>query len=154
METLSIVTESTWIPENQLLITHISGDVSLEDVERWEQTLNSALQQIPDNTLFKILVNLHGFTAINIEAHKRFRTIIPITLAQYNWKAGYVNLFEEEAQKLELHSIRGIRCVAAAHVHQDATKMERYESNFSHEKEHYFTDPDEAKAWIDRVPVS
>ncbi len=148
METQTIITESKWIPEKKLLITHISGDVDVADIERWEESLKSAFKQIPADTQFKILVNLHGFTAINLEAHKRFRTIIPLNLARFNWKAGYVNLFAEEAKDLLLESERGIQCVAAAHVHQDATKMERYEANFSHEKEHYFTDPNQALSWI------
>jgi hypothetical protein len=34
------------------------------------------------------------------------------------------------------------------HCHQDATKIEKYESLYSSPNERFFTDPGEAEAWI------
>ncbi|MGV3588360.1 MAG: hypothetical protein ACO1OF_15255 [Adhaeribacter sp.] len=148
----TVIARTNWHPAQQLIITQISGDVDADGVAQWGQSLQEALSQIPDNHSFKILINLHGFTATNFAAHKQFRVIIPQTLANYGWKTGYVNLFEEAAS-LQLHNVRGIKCVAAAHVHQDKTKIEKYESMFGKENEHFFTDPEQAETWIKSFPV-
>ena len=140
--------KTDWEPASRLIITHISGDLEKGDVIRWEQSLHEALGRIEDGGTFRIFVNLHGFTALSLDAHKHFRTIVPLTLADYGWKVGYVAMFEEEADKLVLSSKRNIRCVAAAHCHQDVTKIEKYESLYSSPNEHFFTDPEEAEAWI------
>ena len=141
------ITHTSWEPENQLISTHISGQVDLEDVERWEQSLFKALDQVADNGIFKIFVNLHGFKANNFEVHKRFRNIVPLTLSKYGWRVGYLDLFEEAAN-LPLSTTRGVRCTAAVHVHQDETKINLYESTYSRDNEHYFTDPQVAEQWI------
>lgn len=147
MEPLKKITTSQWYPEEKLLETILSGDVDEDDIVRWENSLEKATNQIPEGSTFKCLVNLHGFTAININAHKRYRTIIPLTLAKYNWKVGYVDLFEEASQ-LTFSKNRNIQCLAAVHVHQDETKISKYEEKFGRDNEHFMTDPDKAKAWI------
>jgi len=144
------ITRTTWEPENQLISTHISGQVDMEDVERWEQTLFNALDQVAENGTFKIFVNLHGFKANNFEVHKRFRNIVPLTLSKYGWRVGYLDLFEEAAN-LPISVTRGIRCRAAVHVHQDETKINLYESSYSRDNEHYFTDPRTAEQWIREI---
>jgi hypothetical protein len=148
-----IITKTEWLPEHRLIVTHLSGDVSIADVESWEKSLHTALDQIEDNSTFKIFINLWGFKALNLEAHKRYRAIIPLALADRGWKVGYVDLFEEAAS-LKFQNLRGVRCVGAAHAHQDASKIEKYESLFGREREHFFTDPQKAKDWIFGLPVS
>jgi hypothetical protein len=150
----SKITVSNWYPEKKLLVTHISGDIDQCDIENWKNSLQASLQKIEDNEKFKILVNLHGFKAVDIEAHKKFRDIVPLTLAQYGWKVGYVDMFEEEAKKINYSNTRGIKCVGAAHCHQDPTKMELYETKFSSEKEHFFLDPVQAQNWIENLEVN
>ncbi len=118
------------------------------DVMQWEQSLHDALGRIEEGGTFRIFVNLHGFTALNLDAHKYFRNIVPLTLADYGWKVGYLAMFEEEASKLVLTRKRGIRCLAAAHCHQDETKIEKYQSLYSSPNECFFTDPARAEAWI------
>lgn len=145
------IAETTWKPADRLVITHISGDMDKEDVARWEQSLEQALTQIEDGSTFRIFVNLHGFTAVNLDAHKRFRTIVPLTLARFGWKVGYLAMFAEEAAGLELSHERGIRCTAAAHCHQDETKITKYESLYSSPRERFFTDPEAAWEWIRNV---
>jgi hypothetical protein len=139
--------KTDWIAAEQLITTEISGDIDLQDVEQWERSIGDALAKVPDNGTFRIFVNLHGFKAINIDVHKKFRSIIPLTLSNYGWKVGYVNLFEEAAD-MPVTTTRGIRCTAAAHVHQDATKIEKYEENFGNDTEHFFTDPAKGESWI------
>ena len=141
------ITETAWYPEEKLIITYLSGEIDFIDIKRWEASLKTAFEQIEDNSIFKILVNLHGFKATDIEAHKHYRSIIPLMLADYGWKIGYVDLFDE-AENMVFKNTRGIRCVGAAHVHQDKTKIEKYETNFGRKNERFFTDPVEANEWI------
>lgn len=144
-------TETTWYPEEMLLMTHISGDVDERDVEKWKKTLEQALDRIEDNGRFKIFVNLHGFKAVNFDAHKKFRVIIPSTLADYAFRVGYLGLFPEA--QVTLKNTRGIQCVAAVHVHQDDTKINNYDRQFGSDTERFFTDPDFAEKWIKTIDV-
>lgn len=146
------IISSNWYADQQLIITQISGDVTKQDVLHWEQTLYTALDRVPDSAIFKIFVNLHDFHALNLDVHKYFRSIIPLTLACYGWKVGYVAMFPEEAEKIVITRSRDIQCIAAAHCHQDTTKMEKYESLYSSYSEHFFTDAGVADAWIRGVP--
>lgn len=147
-------TETNWYPEKRLIVTQISGDLEKSDIEQWEKSFKDTLDQIEDDTTFKIHVNMNGFTAVNIDAHKRFRAVIPLTLADYGWKVGYVDLFEEEAKMMTYKNIRGIKCVGAAHSHQDETKMDLYETKFSSDKEHFFLDPVKARHWIENLELT
>ncbi|HLO79846.1 MAG TPA: hypothetical protein VK166_02740 [Chitinophagaceae bacterium] len=135
-----------------LIITRISGQANEEDVTRWENSLQTALNQVPDNSVFKIMVDLHGFKAVNFEVHKKFRVIIPKTLADYHWRVGYLDLFPEA--EIELKQTRGIRCVAAVHVHHDETKIRAYDQNHSRYNERFFTDPVMARQWIEDFNVT
>ncbi|MCF0042038.1 hypothetical protein [Dyadobacter fanqingshengii] len=139
---------SDWFADELLIITQISGDIENADVIRWEQTLHAALDQVPDSGAFKIFINLYGFKAVDLEAHKQFRNIIPLNLASYGWKVGYVAMFPEEAEKMIIFKKRNVQCIAAAHCHQDVTKIEKYESLYSSDNEHFFTDAEAADAWI------
>ena len=145
---------TAWFPDTTTIDTRISGPVSMADVIAWEKSLHQALEQIQEGGSFKIMVDLFGFAAADLEAHKRFRTIIPLTLSQYGWKVGYVDLFEDDAQKLQYNNTRGIRCFAAAHAHQDETKIGLYERSYSRPNEHYFTDPVQARQWLAGVNAS
>lgn len=145
------ITESSWIADQQLIITRISGPTTAEDVSRWEATLQKALNQIPDQGIFKILVDLHGFKAVNFEVHKQFRVIIPGTLAAYNWRVGYLDMFPEAS--IELNKTRGIECVAAVHVHDDETKIRNYDLHYSRPNERFFTDRLTARQWIEAFEI-
>jgi hypothetical protein len=147
------ISASEWIPEQRLVITHITGDVDIAGVEEWDNGLQQTLSKIEDNGRFKILVNLNGFTALDLAAHKRFRTVVPQTLARYGWKTGYVHLFEEEAADMQLTNTRGISCFAAVHVHQDETKIEKYQAMFGTDTECFLTDPEQAERWIKGVEL-
>lgn len=143
------ITRTEWFPEKSLIVTHISGNVTKEDIAAWETSLLDTLARLEENSSFKIFINLHGFQAIDIDAHKRFRAVVPSVLAKYGWKVGYVDLFEEDAKKMTFITTRGIQCVAAVHCHQDVTKIELYQQRFSRENEHFFTDPARALQWVE-----
>lgn len=147
------ITETNWYPKKRLIVTHISGDIEKSDIEQWEKSFKDTLGQIADNTTFKIFVNMYGFKAVNVDAHKRFRGVVPLTLADYGWKVGYVDLFEDEAKTMTYKNTRGIKCVGAAHSHQDETKMDLYETRFSSDREHFFLDPTQARQWIENLEI-
>ena len=152
--TTTKITETNYYPDKKLVVTHISGDLEKTDIEQWEKSFKATLEQLADNTTFKIFVNMYGFKAVNIDAHKRFRGVVPLTLADYGWKVGCVDLFEEEARTMTYRNTRGIKCVGAAHSHQDETKMDLYETKFSSDNEHFFPDPAQARQWIENVEIS
>ncbi|HNI90604.1 MAG TPA: hypothetical protein PKX55_20805 [Leptospiraceae bacterium] len=146
------IADTRWLPEHKLIITELRGNVNSEDVEKWISSLYQALDQIEDNGVFKIFINLMDFQAVDLDVHKKYREIIPRPLGEYGWKVGYVDMFER-AKELQLSNKRGIQCVAAVHVHQDETKIQKYEDNYSRENEHYFTDIKKAEDWIYSYPV-
>ncbi|ULQ56967.1 hypothetical protein KJS94_02000 [Flavihumibacter rivuli] len=143
-----VIARSEWIASAKLIITQISGKASMQDVEQWEASLQEALAQVPEYGEFKIFVNLYGFKAENFEVHKRFRNIVPLTLAEYGWRVGYLGLFEEEAKSLVISNKRGITCLAAVHCHQDETKIALYDEKYSSDRERFFIDPVVAGQWI------
>ncbi|RYD57942.1 MAG: hypothetical protein EOP56_06620 [Sphingobacteriales bacterium] len=145
-------TETRYDPNNNLVTTTLSGFVNSEDVEQWKQSLSDTLDSLPENGGFKIFVNLHGFKAENFDVHKQFRNVIPLTLADYGFRAGYVEMFENV--DLPLQNKRGIKCLAAAHCHQDETKIANYQQQFSKPNEQFFTDPLAAANWISKLQVS
>ena len=143
-------TRSQWFREEKLLVTELSGDITIVDIEKWETSLYGAFDEIEDGGTFKIFVDLVGLKAVNIDAHKRYRDIIPLALADYGWRVGYLDLFEEAAG-LKLTNKRGVSCIGAAHAHQDATKIEKYQSMFGTDREQFFTDPVRAREWIEQL---
>lgn len=145
--------ETNWYPDKRLLVTHISGELDKNDIDNWKKAFKNSLRQIQNNTTFKIFVNMYGFRAATTDAHKNFRDVVPLTLAKYGWKVGYMGLFEEETKTVIFKKTRGIRCVGAAHSHHDKTKMDFYESRFSTDREHFFRDPSLAKQWIEKLEL-
>lgn len=143
--------ETRYYPEEQLVTTHLVGEISEPDLKTWKKTLANALNRVPDHGRFKLLVNLDGFRAAGLDVHKKFRTILPCLLAGYGYRIGYLDLFPEA--KVSLRQTRGIRCVAMANVHHDATKMKDYHDRFSCATEDYFTDLPRALNWIRNVPA-
>lgn len=137
---------SEWIKEESLLITHLNVKATEEDIQYWKETLASALNLVEANSGFKLLVDLYGYEGATMDAHKAMRTVIPSTLADYNFRAGYLGLFDNV--EITLKKTRGITCTAAAHVHQDATKINLYQERFARENERFFTDYAAALNWI------
>ncbi|EMY62618.1 hypothetical protein [Leptospira terpstrae] len=136
-----------WEKESTLIITRISGSVTETEVSEWKQSLEKAFAEIPSGTQFKIFVNLYGLNPASVSAHKAYRDIIPLLLSQYNWRIGYLDLFEE-AKDLKLTSKNEIECLAAVHCHHDSYKINEYESRFGKDSEHFFDDPEKSESWI------
>lgn len=142
------LTDTIWYPAKKLIVTQLSGDIDQADVVKWTSSLETSLDLLQDNQTFKILVDFNGFKAVDLNVHKKFRGVIPETLARYGWKTGYVHLFEE-AENMNITTTRGITCIAAAHVHHDKSKIEKYDTMFGKINERFFTDSRQAQTWIE-----
>ncbi|TGL86239.1 hypothetical protein EHQ68_12970 [Leptospira congkakensis] len=136
-----------WEEENSLVTTRIAGTITETEVSEWKQSLEKTFAEIPAGTKFKIFVNLHGLNPTSVSAHKSYRDIIPLLLSRYNWRIGYLDLFDE-AKDLKLTSENGKECLAAVHCHHDSYKINEYESRFGKESEHFFDDPERSETWI------
>lgn len=145
------IIRAAYFPDQKILELRLSGLLNQDDLRAWQAEIAEAMKQVPSHTSFKALVNLHGFKADNIDTHKAFRTIVPLLLADYGYRIGYLDLFPEAS--VELKQTRGIRCVAMANVHQDETKMSLYQQQYSNQREQYFTDPALAVRWIACLPT-
>ena len=71
------VYKTEWLPDESLIITELKGPVDVAAIEAWELSLRGTLDQLPDNTAFKILVDLVGLAPVDVETHKRYRSIVP-----------------------------------------------------------------------------
>lgn len=148
---MNIVADTKWYPEQQLLVTQLSGKIELKHVEAWKSSLVSALSLVPDNSSFKILIDLFGFEAVDTETHKAYRTIVPTLLAAYNYRIGYLDMFPEA--EVVLKKERGIVCVAMANIHHNQSKMTDYQNRFSSAHEQYFSDIESGLNWINSIAV-
>jgi hypothetical protein len=64
-----------------------------DDIEALKEEIDRTMSRVPDNSTFKMLVNLHGFKAENFEVHKAFRNMVPLLLANYGYRVGYLDSF-------------------------------------------------------------
>ncbi len=143
------ITASTWDARRKLLVTRLGGDVDLDDVRRWKDALARELDRIDDQTAFKMIVDLRGYEVRDLAAHKEMRTVIPLTLADYGFRTALLDVFDPV--DLPLRQVRGITCIAVAHVHHDADKMTLYDDRLGRENERFFTDYARADAWIEAI---
>lgn len=135
-----------WDDSHQVLVTRLSGLVTLEEVEEWKEQFYQTANQIPRETTFKLFSNIHGFKAVNMDAHKSFREVIPAFLAEHGLKPGYAKLFPEVPVQVSVQ--HGKVVTACAHVHHDETKITRYHQELATANEDFFTDPELAEQWL------
>ena len=140
------VSSVRWDAADRVLILHLTGTVSVADVERWKAELEAAVKRIPEGTAFRLLSDLSGYEPADLEAHKAMRTVIPLLLAEHGFRTGLVDVVG--AKEPVLTTTRGITCVGVAHVHHDAGKMALYQEHVGSATEHFFTDPVVALVWV------
>ncbi len=134
-----------------ILELRLSGELDKQDIENWKVEIERAVDQIPSGSRFKALINIYGFKAKDMEVHRAFRNIVPLLLANFHYRIGYLDMFPEA--QVELKSLRGIRCVAMANVHQDESKMNDYQQKFGRTFERYFTDQQTAWRWLRTLEI-
>ena len=136
-----------WEETTGIVETKLSGNISETEIKEWIESLDRTFAKIPTGTKFKIFVNFYGLNPISVLAHKSYRAVIPVLLSKYNWRVGYLDLFEE-AKDLRLTTTNEIECLAAVHCHHDSYKMKEYENRFARESEHFLDDPEKSDSWI------
>lgn len=139
----------TWEPKQSLLDTTLYGRMDEEDIAEWKQMLQMSIDAIPDDTSFKMLVNLTGFEAANTNVYAAFRNTLPCLLAEYDCRLSFLNLFPETVIKLS--SKRGIRCLALANVTEQVKRMDYYDYRFAGEQEGFFPGVNEALQWLNKI---
>lgn len=137
---------SLWDAQHRLLITRLTGDVSVEDVARWQAGLYQTLDQIEENSRFLLLSDLTDYAPHDMAAHKAMRTVVPLLLAAYGMRPALLDLFPEAEIAVTL--TRGIRCCAHAHVHHNADKMAGYERTLARPNQRFFDDVASARRWL------
>jgi len=130
-----------------MLTTRLTGTVTTDDVQRWKESLVRDAASVPDGGTFRLLLDLRGYEPANTDAHKAMRVVIPLFLADYGFRTALLDLFP--GTELPLRNLRGITCTAFANVHHDPTKMSEYERKLARANERFFTDVDEARAWLE-----
>ena len=118
--------ESQWDPGRALLVTELKGPVDVEAVKAWRAGLQEQVDRIPDGTRFRLLLDLTGYEPAGLDAHKAMRTVVPDLLVAHGLRPAFLDLFPE-APEPAITAEREVVCVAFANVHQDETKMSRYE---------------------------
>jgi hypothetical protein len=107
-----------WDAADDVLISRLSGVVSVADVERWKVGLAAAVAAISDGGSFRPLSDLSGYEPAGLEAYKAMRTAIPLLLAEHGFRTGLADIVG--AEEPPITTTRGITCVAVAYVHHDA----------------------------------
>jgi hypothetical protein len=143
---MNALASSVWEAQNQLLTTQLTGDLHVQDIARWEASLQETLAQVEENGGFKLLVDLAGYELQDMAAHKAMRVVIPQLLAAYGLRPALLDLFPEA--ELTLTRTRGIVCQAVANVHHDVDKMAEYERTLGRANQRFFTNVEEARAWL------
>lgn len=143
------VADTTWNAHAHTLVTRLRGAMTIDMVRLWREGLAHALEGLTDDTRFKLIVDLRDYEPGDMAAHKEMRVVIPLMLAEHGFRTALFDLFEPV--DVPARMTRGIVCVAVAHVHHDAGKMEEYNTRLGRERERFFTDYPAAVSWIEGV---
>jgi len=136
-----------WHPEARLLKTRVSGVLSADDVQAWKARLDEAGARIPPAQPFRMLIDIRGYQVADQarDVHQVMREVTPLFLAAHGFTVGFFSLYDE-APPLARNDVA--RCGAVAHVHHDVAKMDRYNELLATPHERFFTDAEEAEAWL------
>lgn len=143
---------SHWDDTLSLLQTELKGPVTARDVQLWEKELQRELDLVPDGRMFRLLLDLHGFEPVDMEAHKAMRLVIPTILMNHGMRPAFADLFDD-AGEITLKKERQRRCFAFANVHHDEHKMGQYEIKIGRADQRFFTDAGAARQWLLKQPV-
>lgn len=146
--------KTEWHADQKLLVTRFSGKPTLAEVRQWKNELYDTTRLFPDNTQFKMLIDLQGYTVdlVEKEIHFEQREVIPTFLSLHNFKVGYLSLFEVD---IEIKAgERNLNCVAVAHIHHECHKMEAYDQKFGKSNDRYFCDSAAAEKWINEYKIA
>lgn len=150
----SVTIRTAFAPDAGVLRTRLSGVLSAAEVGAWAADLEQAGRAIAFAHPFRMIVDIRGYEVAEQDpgVHRLQRLVIPTFLARHGFEVGYFRLFEVENS---IAAEAGLaRCIAVAHVHHDAGKMALYNERLATPAEAFFTDPEEAEAWIRSAPAA
>lgn len=138
--------KTEWLPDEMIFSSCLKGKISDITIDQWQKSIEDTEMLIPSRQSIKCIFNLYGYEPCNMEVHKKFRDTIPLFLSRHDFLAGYLKLYPE--LNIPLSTLKGIRCVAVAHVHHDQAKMSGYQQRFAKNNEAFFSNEKEADDWI------
>jgi len=139
-----------WDDVKKLLYTRFTGLMNYEDIDRWKLLLQSEALKIQPGTAFKFYIDESGYEYVNSDVHTYKRNILPEFLASYGF---YLSLLPaEDIERLKkVVSLNNSRCVFMAMNHHNSEVMYSLDEQFGNDSEQYFSNPDDAKKWIESV---
>jgi hypothetical protein len=150
---IRVMASSAWDARQAILRTRFPGPAGIAEVVAWRAGLYAAAASIPRLSSFKLLVDLRGYEVSVMEpsVHKVQREIVPIFLATYHFRTGFIDFFGVKGDTVRYRE--EAHCRGVAHVHHDAPKMELYRQTLGRDDESFFSSLPEAEAWIASVPL-
>jgi len=139
-----------WDEAKKLLYTRFTGLMNYDDIDQWKLLVQSEAAKIQPGTAFKFYVDESGYEYVNADVHVYKRNFLPGFLASYGF---YLSLLpSEEIERLKnTVSLNKSRCVFMAMNHHNSEVMRSLDNQFGNDTEHYFSDSDKAKNWIESV---
>lgn len=141
----------SWIPDKKTFLVQAKGEMNMDELCEWEEEVRATIRKIRDNTRFKAIIDMSHFHPVDLDTFRAMRPIIPLLFANYYFRVGYPDSVENLV--LPLRKIRGIQCVAMAHISHDPYKMFEYNRKFGTDHERFFTDRQPAELWLDQIPM-
>ncbi|QOS80438.1 STAS/SEC14 domain-containing protein [Paenibacillus sp. JNUCC31] len=118
------------VKEHDLVITHLTGNISVDDVNHWYDDFISVCQPLLDNgQKFKLLVNRLPYQAEHFTVQKTWRE----------------KFFNDSLLK---------QCNAIAFVIESGDVMSHLKETYTSEKVQFFNDYSEAHQWITNFTAS
>ncbi len=143
-----------WDEAKKLLYTRLTGLMNYDDIDQWKLLVQSEASKIRPGTMFKFYIDESGYEYVNADVHVYKRNFLPEFLASYGF---YLSLLPaEEIERLKNAfslnaSPNSSRCIAMAMNHHNSEVMSSLDEQFGNETEHYFSNSNDAKEWIENV---
>lgn len=151
--TITVQPGTSWDPGRHILRTRFSGPAGIAQVVSWRAGLYAAAASIPRGAAFKLIVDARGYSVADIDpsVHKVQREVIPLFLATYHFRTGFIDFFGVKGEVVAAKE--DARCMAVAHVHHECPKMELYRQTLGRADENFFCLIQEAESWITPIPL-
>ncbi len=142
------ITDVSWNEDTRILTTRVAGVLTASQVQTWKDRLYQAGRLFPKEGPFKMLIDIQGYEVADQarEVHQVMREVTPVFLASHGFNVGFFSLYEVEPPVAREEA--SARCIAVAHVHHDADKMERYNELLGTDSERFFCDAGDAELWL------
>jgi len=147
------IIEASWNPAQSLLNIRLAGIITNSDLEHWQRVIERAIDNITENTHFKLLLDERGYQFENIDVHKKKREIIPLFTYHYGHILNVLSDDDVEIlTAITTSNPKKLHCNAVCMVHHDEVKMTELNKHFGSAKELYTHDFEYAQQWLNKLP--